>query len=105
MQPAASVELAARSATMQSGLLKKKTFAIGTNPDDMSFATMKTVITRQTTTVDDKTGEVLEQKVEQFIAEDSDEDAESNPNPTAFIPDDSMTMIDNRYGKTYSILI
>ena len=111
LNQAKSVELSARQLTMQAsrqstmGLLKKKTFAIGTNPDDMQYATMRTVITRQTTTVDDKTGQVLEQKVEQFIEEDSDEDLEDNPNPTAFIPDDSMTMIDNRTGKTYNINI
>ena len=59
-----SAELMMRQATMQSGLMKKKTFAVGSNPDDMMYATMRTVVTRQTTTVDDKTGEVLNQQVE-----------------------------------------
>ena len=35
---------------------------------------MKTIITRQVTTVDDKTGEILEQHEEQFEQEESDED-------------------------------
>ena len=73
----------------------------------------KTIVTRQVTTVDDMTGEILEQKTEQVIQTDSDEEDEVAEERLAAgahgytqgEPDGIMTMHDSRTDKTYKIAI
>ena len=75
----------------------------------------KTIVTRQVTTVDDLTGEIIDQKTEQEIVTDSEEEEEEDEavadEKHAAIPNDSgepdgiMTMHDSRTDKTYKIEI
>lgn len=72
----------------------------------------KTIITRQVTTVDDITGEIIDQKTEQVVKTESDDeltdeignDAVDLVNKEEKI-DGIMTMHDNRTDKTYKVAI
>ena len=73
----------------------------------------KTIVTREVTTIDDITGEIIDQRTEQEIQTDSEEEEDDAvaDEKHAAIPNDSgepdgiMTMHDNRTDKTYKIEI
>ena len=72
----------------------------------------KTVITRQITTVDDVTGKVIDQKMEQVVQTDSEEEGEEitdvrqveETHGTGEL-DGLIIMNDKRTGKTYKVKI
>ena len=72
----------------------------------------KTIITRQVTTVDDITGEIIDQKTEQVVKTESDDELtdEIGNDQVDLVNNEEkidgiMTMHDNRTDKTYKVAI